>query len=157
MMYTNLHLSARPVRKSQLQCYPLNIAPVFQFTEQPLLLISFPASELQHIPLGKKALLCGELRSMPTTRQDTELPARVNNESHAKHPSLWLVCNIQRGNWKGRDIIEDRLKERVLFTWLRNRHICGFLFLVGPHSCILRARFSKEDPTFSLCRWNMHL
>lgn len=84
--------------------------------------------------LGKKTLLfaaCwGEVVCIPTARQDTVLPVRVNTESHAKHLSFWLGHNSQYSRWKGRDFIEteELFTPDLETTWPFN-HIWKPVFL----------------------------
>lgn len=88
--------------------------------------------------LGKKASLSGACRSqvvsIPRARQDTELPVRVNTQSHAKHLSFWLGLNSQYSLWKGRDFTET---ERLFYsgleaTWTFN-HIWNPVRLKAAH------------------------
>lgn len=88
--------------------------------------------------LGKKASLSGACRSqvvsIPRARQDTELPVRVNTESHAKHLSFWLGLNSQYSLWKGRHFTEtERLFSSGLeATWTFN-HIWNPVRLKAAH------------------------
>lgn len=72
--------------------------------------------------------------SIPTARQDTVLPVRVNTESHAKHLSFWLGRNSQYSRWKGRDFTEtDRLFSSGLETTWPFNHIWKPVFLKAAH------------------------
>lgn len=88
--------------------------------------------------LGKKTSLFGacwsQVVSIPTARQDTALPVRVNTESHAKHLSFWLGCSSRYSRWKGRDFTEtERLFSSGLETTWPFNHIWKPVFLKAAH------------------------
>lgn len=85
--------------------------------------------------------------SIPTARQDTELPVRVNTESHAKHLSFWLGRNSQYSRWKGRDFTEtERLFSSGLETTWPFNHICKPAFLKVAYFV---GRMCTYKPSFS--------
>lgn len=85
--------------------------------------------------------------SIPTARQDTELPVRVNTESHAKHLSFWLGRNSQYSRWKGRGFTEtERLFSSGLETTWPFNHISKPVFLKVAYFV---GRMCTYKPSFS--------